>query len=129
LKILGIIAFLYYNKTEGLKEVQKRFVDGIQHKAPQAPEKPLVKSVTPQVIPQPIQHPTTKNKQPSYRWLWFLGVFLIVIIVFIVLFWQALLSPKPSLIKLFLGLNGRYLILFQNNTELRPSGGFIGSFA
>lgn len=25
--------------------------------------------------------------------------------------------------------DGRYLILFENNTELRPSGGFIGSFA
>jgi len=26
-------------------------------------------------------------------------------------------------------LSGKYLILFQNNSELRPSGGFIGSFA
>lgn len=25
--------------------------------------------------------------------------------------------------------NGKYLILFQNNNELRPSGGFLGSFA
>jgi hypothetical protein len=25
--------------------------------------------------------------------------------------------------------DGKYLILFQNNTELRPTGGFIGSFA
>ena len=132
----------------------KRFVDGIQRKAPKLPDapprvvesekpsepqqKPITQVIPPPVIPQVIQKPTTPispsqggiGKRRNHRWwLWFLGVFLIVIIVFIVLFWQALLSPKPSLIKLFLGLNGRYLILFQNNTELRPSGGFIGSFA
>ena len=31
--------------------------------------------------------------------------------------------------KLFENMNGRILILFQNNYELRPSGGFMGSFA
>jgi hypothetical protein len=36
-----------------------------------------------------------------------------------------------ALIKQLLGENGtkRYLIVFQNNTEIRPTGGFIGSFA
>lgn len=31
--------------------------------------------------------------------------------------------------KLFESMNGRILILFQNNYELRPSGGFMGSYA
>ncbi|MBI4256531.1 DUF4012 domain-containing protein [Candidatus Uhrbacteria bacterium] len=36
-----------------------------------------------------------------------------------------------TLAKHILGANGskRYLIVFQNNTEIRPTGGFIGSFA
>ncbi len=40
---------------------------------------------------------------------------------------KALLSTLPDLI----GLGGRrkYGVLFQNNMELRPTGGFIGSFA
>lgn len=40
---------------------------------------------------------------------------------------QSLLAVLPEII----GLNGRktYLILFQNNMELRPTGGFIGSYA
>lgn len=40
---------------------------------------------------------------------------------------KTILSTAPDL----LGLGGRrkYLVLFQNNMELRPTGGFIGSFA
>lgn len=36
-----------------------------------------------------------------------------------------------ALVKELLGADGtkRYLIIFQNNTEIRPTGGFIGSFA
>lgn len=36
-----------------------------------------------------------------------------------------------GLVKKLLGADGtkRYLIVFQNNTEIRPTGGFIGSFA
>lgn len=36
-----------------------------------------------------------------------------------------------ALVKELLGADGtkRYLIVFQNNTEIRPTGGFIGSFA
>ena len=39
----------------------------------------------------------------------------------------SLLTETPDLF----GLNGerRYVILFQNNTELRPTGGFIGTYA
>lgn len=39
---------------------------------------------------------------------------------------SSLLANLPSL--LGAGRNRRYLILFQNNNELRPSGGFLGSF-
>jgi hypothetical protein len=37
------------------------------------------------------------------------------------------LLPKVQLAAL--ARDGRYLVLFQNDTELRPSGGFLGSFA
>lgn len=37
------------------------------------------------------------------------------------------LKEKANILQLF--KSGRYLIIFQNNAELRPSGGFIGSFA
>lgn len=37
------------------------------------------------------------------------------------------LKEKADIFRLL--KNGKYLILFQNNSELRPSGGFIGSFA
>lgn len=37
------------------------------------------------------------------------------------------LREKASILKIF--ERGKYLIIFQNNTEMRPTGGFIGSFA
>lgn len=37
------------------------------------------------------------------------------------------LKEKTDALKMF--QEGRYLVLFQNNAEMRPTGGFIGSFA
>ncbi len=41
------------------------------------------------------------------------------------------IKTSYSAIRTLLGADGpmRYLVLFQNNTELRPTGGFIGSYA
>jgi hypothetical protein len=36
-------------------------------------------------------------------------------------------QSKTNALKLF--KQGKYLVIFQNNTEMRPTGGFIGSFA
>jgi hypothetical protein len=41
----------------------------------------------------------------------------------------ALNTAKNELAIFRLFRSGRYLIIFQNNSELRPTGGFIGSFA
>lgn len=70
---------------------------------------------------------TTPKKMISSRnlsWLW-----LILIPVFLLcsLFFVNKGLSKIKVVKMF--QNGRYLVLFQNNAELRPSGGFIGSFA
>ncbi len=40
-------------------------------------------------------------------------------------------ASVADLLKLVMGANGtkRYLVVFENNAELRPTGGFLGSFA
>lgn len=106
--------------------MQKRFLDGIYRKPPKTPEPPKPK-ITPEI--KPVLVPKKIRIGKRRRWLWILGVFLFLIMLFLVLFWQTLLGPQMALAKIASGLNGRYLILFQNNTELRPAGGFIGSFA
>lgn len=60
-------------------------------------------------------------------------IFRTLILIVIVLLIIFLAIPKTSfggvldIVKIFKG--GRYLVLLGNNSELRPSGGFIGSFA
>ena len=110
--------------------MQKRFIDGIQKKAskqPDHPPEPAKLIIPPKALSEANRQPTVKVKRRKR--LWFLSIFLILIIVFLTSFWRGLLGEKMALIRLFLGLNGKYLVLFQNNTELRPGGGFIGSFA
>jgi len=67
-----------------------------------------------------------KSPRPkSWRWVLILVLFLIFIVL-------CLLGTNYFLskIKLFtLFKNGKFLVLFQNNSELRSSGGFIGSYA
>lgn len=77
--------------------------------------------------PKPVLSSTPKPKK--HLWLRILGGGFLILFIFGFLFWQGLLGEKMALLRLFLGLNGKYLVLFQNNTELRPAGGFIGSFA
>lgn len=55
----------------------------------------------------------------------------IVTIVLILGFFSFVAFKELKNLYQILGLfrGGRYLVLFQNNAEMRPSGGFIGSFA
>lgn len=54
-------------------------------------------------------------------------IFLILEIAFCGVFGYKKTQGKTDALRLF--ANGKYLILLQNNAELRPAGGFIGSFA
>lgn len=101
--------------------MERRFIDTI-YKTRRLP--PVETKPSPQKSPK-------IHRKSSGPWLLLGGGFLILITVgiFFTLFWYGLLGEKMALIRIFLGLNGRYLVVFQNNTELRPSGGFIGSFA
>ena len=58
-------------------------------------------------------------------------IFLICLGLVNIFFWglkgAGVLKAKLDVFNLF--KDGKYLVLFQNNTEMRPSGGFIGSFA
>lgn len=59
-------------------------------------------------------------------------VLLILIPIFASLFFVTKISAAyilPNLNLLTLFRNGKFLVLFQNNSELRSSGGFIGSYA
>lgn len=85
-----------------------RTVDGIS-----------VKHKSPVVLRQQTKKPGSRN------WVFLL---LLLPILLAVSFWGVkTVSAKLDLFKIF--QSGRYLVLFQNNAELRPSGGFIGSFA
>ncbi len=75
----------------------------------------LLKNVDEKTLPEPDQTLVISLKQESSRWLGLLSDIKAI----------ATLSRDLS------GQNGfrRYLIIFQNSTEQRPSGGFLGSYA
>lgn len=54
-------------------------------------------------------------------------LFLILELVFCGFFSYKTTQGKTDALRMF--SSGKYLVLFQNNAELRPAGGFIGSFA
>jgi len=92
----------------------KRSVDGISAKIKQ----PLVVSKR-----RDLSQKTKKSR--SRNWIWLL---ILLPIFLAVSFWgMKTASAKLDLFKMF--SQGKYLVLFQNNAEMRPSGGFIGSFA
>lgn len=89
----------------------------------------IKKTASPEIKPLTQKH-IVLEKQKKFSWLKVVvGTFFVLLISFGILFWNGLLGEKLAIIRLFLGLNGKYLVLFLNNTELRPAGGFIGSFA
>lgn len=73
-----------------------------------------------------VKVPTQKTKKSNSRnWI----CLLVLLPIFLaVSFWGLkTASAKLDVFRMF--ASGRYLVLFQNNAEIRPSGGFIGSFA
>lgn len=87
-----------------------------------------------------VDNKTSPRCKPSFRDLGtqsrsflFVRILTIVLVIFII-FWATYkifsVEPLKSFANIFqLFRHGKYLILFQNNAELRPTGGFIGSFA
>ena len=69
--------------------------------------------------------PQKTKKHRSRNWIWLL----VLLPIFLAAsFWgMKTASAKLDIFRMF--SSGRYLVLFQNNSEMRPSGGFIGSFA
>lgn len=85
-------------------------------------------------------HPVLKSKKKIYshrkmpasqRAFRVLAIFFLFILAFNFSFLGTLgalaLKEKADVLQLF--RQGRYLVVFQNNDEARPTGGFIGSFA
>ena len=73
-----------------------------------------------------------KKIKKSYRLVVNLaGTFIGIIAVLGLAFFGAVgahaLKDKTDVLKMF--KQGKYLVIFQNNSEMRPTGGFIGSFA
>ncbi len=69
-----------------------------------------------------------KTQKKSFFWIWATVLLLACINIFyitpsILNYVVKIYQPIPLL------KDGRYLVLFQNNSELRSSGGFIGTFA
>lgn len=71
------------------------------------------------------QNQTKLKKHNFWSWFWF--IILVPIIASFYFLGGQKISAKLNVFKFF--DHGKYLILFQNNAEMRPTGGFIGSFA
>ena len=73
-------------------------------------------------------HKKVTPKKVHYKFANFWWLLLLLPLFIFFSFWLLKNNEnKLDLIKFF--RSGRYLVLFQNNAELRPTGGFIGSFA
>lgn len=72
-----------------------------------------------------------KRRKPKKFKFWYLLLPLLLIIDLFIFAPKisSALDKKIDFAKIYRNLDGNYLILFQNNNELRPSGGFIGSYA
>lgn len=66
-----------------------------------------------------------KKRKPFLTQL--LLIFLVLELAFCGVFTYKKTQGKTDALRMF--ANGKYLVLFGNNAELRPAGGFIGSFA
>ncbi len=84
-------------------------------------------------VKKPLPKKEIAEVKPKKKFPW--KRFAIVAIIFIALVFGAIgatyaYPQAQKSIDLFKELgNGKYLVLLQNNNELRPTGGFIGSFA
>lgn len=76
-------------------------------------------------LPPPDFWQISHKKRRNFWW----GILLVVPLI-LGLYFGFLINKHKTPLSLFLLLRtGRFLVLFQNNAEQRPSGGFIGSFA
>lgn len=66
-------------------------------------------------------------KEKRRYWLWFLIVPILISLLFVGKISASYILPNLNLLSLF--RDGKFLVLFQNNSEIRSSGGFIGSYA
>lgn len=67
-----------------------------------------------------------QKKKPKY-WLWFIIFALIINLAYFGHLSAGYVRQGINFLSLF--REGKFLILFQNNSEIRSSGGFIGSYA
>ncbi|MFA6493018.1 MAG: DUF4012 domain-containing protein [Patescibacteria group bacterium] len=67
------------------------------------------------------------NRKKKKNWLWLLVIPLILSFLFVGKLSASYILPNLNFLSLF--RDGKFLVLFQNNSELRSSGGFIGSYA
>lgn len=67
------------------------------------------------------------KKKSSKFWLWGILLVLAINLFYFGFTRAAKIASNVDLLPLF--GNGKFLVLFQNNSELRSSGGFIGSYA
>lgn len=98
----------------------------------------------PTIEPQPIRKKSSLSLRPKSKLksllnlkinlrkkkLWLFSTLILIFLSFLIIGSFCLTTAaknKLDVLKLF--KNGKYLVLFQNNAEMRPSGGFIGSFA
>jgi hypothetical protein len=99
-------------------QIQKSFnIDGITPRITQ-----------PAAIFKPLDTPEPRKKIKWRLWTSLLLTFVFVMSLMMSGFWAAE-AHKNQLNVLKLIRSGKYLVLFQNNAEMRASGGFIGSFA
>lgn len=72
--------------------------------------------------------PRVKVKKPEKGLFWRLtGATIAIVLILGFGFVAKAVKEKTDALKLL--KNGKYIVVFQNNAELRPTGGFIGSFA
>ncbi len=69
----------------------------------------------------------TKKPRRAKIWIWLVAVFLVINLIYFGRLGANFVVESANLLSLF--KDGKYLVLFQNNSEIRSSGGFIGSFA
>lgn len=76
---------------------------------------------------KPVVVPLEKSKKIKKNWSWLFLLLFLPIIGVATFFGLQQAHGKIDFLKFF--EKGKYIVLFQNNSEMRPTGGFIGSFA
>jgi len=76
-----------------------------------------------------IEKVTHLEKKRSYKVKWWIPLIYLTVLIVIILLTTILFEAKKQYSALKIFQKGKYLVLFQNNAEMRPTGGFLGSFA